>query len=174
MYVFGGYDGSYRSDFHKYNTLTQTWSLVPATGRVPRARYRATCVVHSGCMVVFGGHDGTRHLNDVYSFDFAASIWSSLNTTGPSPVPRDSHVACVHGRSMYVFGGSTGASMNDFFELRLDTCRWQPVLAGRGVGDPQGQPGHRFCHVGVVERDSMFVFGGYDGSNRLNDFWEFR
>ena len=73
-------------------------------------------------------------------------------------------------RSMYVFGGSTGASMNDLSELRLDTCKWKSVTAGRG----EGQPGHRFCHVGVVEGDSMFIFGGYDGTNRLNDFWEFR
>lgn len=34
-------------------------------------------------------------------------------------------------------------------------------------------PGHRFCHVAVVARDSMYVFGGYDGSSRLNDFLEF-
>jgi len=35
-------------------------------------------------------------------------------------------------------------------------------------------PGHRFCHVACVHRDSMYVFGGYDGSNRLNDFVEFK
>ena len=35
-------------------------------------------------------------------------------------------------------------------------------------------PGHRFCHVAVVHKDSLFVFGGYDGSNRLNDFLEFK
>ena len=34
-------------------------------------------------------------------------------------------------------------------------------------------PGHRFCHVAVVSGDSMYVFGGYDGSSRLNDFLEF-
>jgi hypothetical protein len=38
------------------------------------------------------------------------------------------------------------------------------------MGQP---PGHRFCHVAVVHNESMYVFGGYDGSNRLNDFVEF-
>ncbi|GMH53623.1 hypothetical protein TrST_g10159 [Triparma strigata] len=121
-------------------------------------------------MYVFGGHDGTRHLNDVHCYDFLGRMWSVVVTEGVGPVPRDSHVSVVHGRSMYVFGGSTGASMNDLSELRLDTCKWKSVTAGRG----EGQPGHRFCHVGVVEGDSMFIFGGYDGTNRLNDFWEFR
>ncbi len=35
------------------------------------------------------------------------------------------------------------------------------------------QPRHRFCHVGVVYSDAMYVFGGYDGSERLNDFIRF-
>ena len=36
------------------------------------------------------------------------------------------------------------------------------------------QPGPRFCHVAAVYKNSMFVFGGYDGSSRLNDFLEFK
>ncbi|CAN0407384.1 unnamed protein product, partial [Hapterophycus canaliculatus] len=74
MFVFGGYDGSYRSDFHEFNFTTSSWLQVNAAGRVPRARYRATCVVHAGCMYLFGGHDGTRHLNDVHVFDFDVSL----------------------------------------------------------------------------------------------------
>jgi len=168
MFVFGGYDGSYRSDFHEYDFLSCIWSPVSATGRVPRARYRATAVVYSSSMFLFGGHDGTRHLNDVNIFDFESRSWSSPSTEGPAPIPRDSHVAVVHGKSMYVFGGSTGSAMNDFHELNLETQRWSPVQA---MGTP---PGHRFCHVACVHRDSLYVFGGYDGTNRLNDLLLFR
>lgn len=35
-------------------------------------------------------------------------------------------------------------------------------------------PGPRFCHVAVVWRHSLFVFGGYDGSARLGDLLEFK
>ena len=35
-------------------------------------------------------------------------------------------------------------------------------------------PGPRFCHVGVVYDASLYIFGGYDGSNRLNDFLRFQ
>ena len=35
-------------------------------------------------------------------------------------------------------------------------------------------PNQRFCHVACVNKDSMFVFGGYDGTSRLNDLVEFR
>ena len=40
--------------------------------------------------------------------------------------------------------------MNDFYELRLDTKKWQPVQA---LGPA---PGQRFCHVALVHGDSMF------------------
>eukprot|EP00638_Chattonella_subsalsa_P015437 CAMPEP_0117818270 /NCGR_PEP_ID=MMETSP0949-20121206/1148_1 /TAXON_ID=44440 /ORGANISM="Chattonella subsalsa, Strain CCMP2191" /LENGTH=452 /DNA_ID=CAMNT_0005656753 /DNA_START=128 /DNA_END=1486 /DNA_ORIENTATION=+ len=168
MFVFGGYDGSYRSDFHEFNFVSCTWNPVTATGRVPRARYRATVVTHAQCMYLFGGHDGTRHLNDVHVFDFGSRIWMTLQCEGTPPIPRDSHVSVVHGKSMYIFGGSTGSAMNDFHELRLDTCKWSSVQA---VGSA---PGHRFCHVAVVHKGAMYVFGGYDGTNRLNDLLEFR
>jgi len=167
MYVFGGYDGSYRSDFHAFNLATNTWSQAATSGRVPRARYRATCVVHGKSMYLFGGHDGTRHLNDCHVFDFEERNWAMVATEGPLPIPRDSHAAVVHGKSMFVFGGSTGSAMNDFHELKLDAKKWCPVQA---LGPA---PGHRFCHVALVYGDSMFVYGGYDGSNRLNDFVEF-
>lgn len=63
MYVFGGYDGSYRSDFHEFDFVRSTWRPVFASGRTPRARYRATACVHEDMMILFGGHDGTRHLS---------------------------------------------------------------------------------------------------------------
>ena len=134
-------------------------------------------------MYVFGGHDGTRHLNDVHVFDFNLSVWSVLSCEGIAPTARDSHVAVIHGTSMYVFGGSTGTSMNDFHELRLDTCTWSAVNITKVVrnrnpnhtgGGREFIPGHRFCHAGCVDKESMFIFGGYDGSQRLNDFWEFK
>lgn len=158
-------------------------------------------------MLLFGGHDGTRHLADTHMFDFETRIWAALVTEGVPPIPRDSHVSAVHGNCMYVFGGSTGSAMNDLHELQLPPdpatpAKWRPIQTTGG-----GQPGHRFCHVSVVHRDSMFVFGecsvpscperfsvllllispchidlctvvlvslltvgGYDGSERLNDF----
>ena len=92
-----------------------------------RARYRATCVVHEHNMYLFGGHDGTRHLNDVHVFDFNERTWMMVQTEGPMPIPRDSHVSVVHGASMYVFGG------NDFFHQLLTADTWL-AKASRRMG----------------------------------------
>lgn len=200
MYIFGGYDGSYRSDFHTFNFTTGIWRQILGHGDIPRARYRGTCVVCGGAMILHGGHDGTRHLQDTHIFDFNSQSWSTLVTEGPIPSPRDSHVAVIHGKSMFLYGGSTGSAMGDFHELKLEFRRvWSPVtltgakpgarnstgstFAGSGRsqvmdGDSTEQvmisPGARFCHVGVVYDSSFYIFGGYDGANRLNDFIKYR
>lgn len=173
-----GYDGSYKSDLHEFDFIRSQWSPVNAAGRRPRARYRATCVLFSPpssspLLILYGGHDGTRHMNDTHVFDIETRIWSALVTEGTPPTPRDSHVSLVHGSSMFVFGGSTGAAMNDLHELQFPAspttpAKWRPIKTSGSF-----QPGHRFCHVGVVFQDSMYFFGGYSGSERLNDFIRF-
>lgn len=69
--------------------------------------------------ILFGGHDGSRHLNDVQVFDFTLRIWATVSAEGPAPIPRDSHIAVIHSNSMYIFGGSSGTAMNDFYELNM-------------------------------------------------------
>jgi len=149
LYVFGGYDGSYRSDFHQFHFPTGRWSAISphanqhqqphhhhhnnANGRQPRARYRATCTVHepSHCMLLFGGHDGSRHLSDTHVFDFEQMCWlNAVHTEGVPPIPRDSHVSAVYEDSMYIFGGSTGSAMNDLYELKLDIDETSNTLTG--------------------------------------------
>lgn len=125
---FSAFDQN-RSDLHEFNFDTSEWIAVQAAGRRPRARYRATTVVHKDLIILFGGHDGTRHLNDTFTFDITTNTWSCLITDGIVPSPRDSHVAVMHGNSMYVFGGSSGSAMNDLHELQLPTqesslARW--------------------------------------------------
>ena len=45
---------------------------------------------------------------------------------------------------------------------------WQQVQFN---GPP---PGQRFCHVAAVYDSSLIIFGGYDGTSRLNDFKQYR
>ena len=112
---------------NEYDFTESRWSVVPAAGRRPRARYRATCVVFRNSMISYGGHDGTRHLSDAHIFDFDTRTWSTLVTEGTPPIPRDSHVSVVHGNSMYCFGGSSGSAMNDLHELQLPSSPSAPA-----------------------------------------------
>ncbi|MGK3739686.1 MAG: hypothetical protein ACI8RD_014480 [Bacillariaceae sp.] len=118
------------SDLHEFDFISSQWSLVQTTGRRPRARYRATTVVYKNLLILYGGHDGTRHLSDTHIFDIVNRVWSPLSIASGSntPIPRDSHIAVTHSNSMYIFGGSTGSAMDDLYELQLQE---NPSLMGK-------------------------------------------
>lgn len=185
-----GFDGDYRSDLIKLDLAENVWSLLSVHGRVPRGRYRSSCVVYNDSMILYGGHDGSRHLSDTYVFDFPTATWALIETGGIAPSPRDSHGAVIFEDSMFIFGGSNGRALGDFHQLDLSSMVWRPVnqqLAppvshSSGASSPSrrsaaaagvtvaaaslaGYEG-RFCHVAVVHDSFLYVFGGYDGCNR--------
>lgn len=176
MYIFAGYDGNYRSDFHRFCFVQRKWSIVPVKGSVPKARYRTSAVAFKNKMLVVGGHDGAKHLNDFYQFNFDTLEWSLVETTGqvPPPSPRDSHSAVICGESMYLFGGSTGSARNDLYTFSFETKQWQEVRPPWTVGQKANAPCPRFCHTCEVYNSSLYIFGGYDGQQRLNDFWQIK
>jgi len=57
--------------------------------------------------------------------------------------------------------------LNDLYEFRFDCHTWFSLSAE----DP---PSGRSSLVAQVLNDSMYVFGGYNGSSVLNDFYELR
>lgn len=57
--------------------------------------------------------------------------------------------------------------MNDFYEFNFNRKLWSVVLA---IG---AAPSPRDRHVAVVYKDSFYVFAGFDGSSRVNDFTEY-
>uniref|UniRef100_A0A0G4HCC5 BTB domain-containing protein n=1 Tax=Chromera velia CCMP2878 TaxID=1169474 RepID=A0A0G4HCC5_9ALVE len=290
VYIFAGYDGNYRNDLWQYDLDTKRWSQQDfshltqrdMTQSLPRARYRTSASCWRDRMLVFGGHDGQRHLDDFWEFNLSSRVWTQIvydSSGGSPPMARDSHAAVVLGDSLYLFGGSTGIARNDLFHFLIKpppannpeepvTGDWTKVKigaihstahVGAGAGTPlrdgrgsgpasdagslgtdrpstapapadrlallqqaysnegmsdthrlptdrpagsgwigltsggggnsarsgesaaQGATGSgsfqvaaRFCHTGVVWRTSLFVFGGYDGQTRLNDFKQVR
>lgn len=178
MYIFAGYDGNYRNDFHEFNFAQRKWCAVPVKGTAPKARYRTSVVAYKNKMLVVGGHDGAKHLNDFYQFDFDLQTWGLIESTGsvPPPSPRDSHSAVISGDYMYLFGGSTGSARNDLYAFCFNAKQWQEVRPPAAIGQKGAVPVPcpRFCHTCVVHGNCLFIFGGYDGQRRLNDFWQVR
>ena len=122
MYVFGGFDGNYRNDFHRFNFITNTWSQISNQGSLnaPKARYRTSACVHKDCMYIFGGHDGCQQLNDFYLFNFLTEEWNPITYhCGAIPTPRDSHILASYASSLFIFGGSTRNAVADFYEYKI-------------------------------------------------------
>lgn len=60
---------------------------------------------------------------------------------------------------------SSAATITELYEAPVDGDATENVVI---------TPGARFCHVGVVYDNAFYIFGGYDGANRLNDFLRFQ
>lgn len=96
-------------------------------------------------------------------------MWTLVEPeTNLTPSPRDSHILVNSGNSIFLFGGSTGNPRSDFYEFKIDESKW--VAVNHKGGKP---PTSRFCHVGFVLKKKFYIFGGYDGDSRLNDFHYF-
>ena len=141
------------------------WSVVNTVpGSLPPcARSLHSTAVLNGSLYIFGGYNGQVRVNDFHAYSFATRRWSPVlaaANSGRPPSPRDRHVSVVHGSTFYVFGGFNGTSRtNDFFGFDFTSMTWREINAR--IGRP---PSERHSHASVVHGNSMYVFGGYDGS----------
>lgn len=182
--VYGGATGGgslstdelYLLDLRKDAPLA--WMSVPITGVTPGRRYGHSMVYHrvaeshaKANLIVFGGNDGTRTLNDIWYMDVQKSpfTWSvvTLSPTTKQPCPRVYHSAavCKDGPAlgmMVVFGGRTAdnRSLRDAWGLRQHRDgRWDWVEAPVKKGNP---PDPRFQHTSVFFGSKMVAVGGRD------------
>jgi len=81
MYIFGGNDGQCKSDFYKFNFETNTWFEIKknANSPWPQERYKSSASIYKNYMIIYGGHDGTEQLEDLWSFDLSNFLKFYLN-----------------------------------------------------------------------------------------------
>jgi len=97
--------------------------------------------------------------------------WAPIGSRGNPPSSRGYSTAVVHAhRDIYTFGGSAGSSRkNDMHAVYYSHTKEQWHLV-----ESKGEaPSPRNSHSAVVWRDSILVFGGWDGSRNCNDLYRF-
>ena len=113
--LYGGYDGLTRlKDTKIFNPEMAEWRVgVPSKSSQAVRRAAHSCVVMGKYMVIFGGFDGKKRMNDVQLLDTDAMEWSRPTVNGIPPTARTYHSACLSERKMYVFGGYDGKTRSD-------------------------------------------------------------
>eukprot|EP00743_Colponemidia_sp_Colp-15_P003169 GILK01003422.1.p1 GENE.GILK01003422.1~~GILK01003422.1.p1 ORF type:complete len:516 (-),score=43.59 GILK01003422.1:325-1872(-) len=170
MYLFGGYSGStWLNDFHSLNFDTLEWCSVNWPG-APSTRFGYVSAVWRDSVFIFGGYDGCTWLNDMYEHDIDTHVWTQVHAAGIVPSVRSCPSWASRGDCVYVFGGYDGVHrMNDFHEFNLATRTWTAIQYKGSI-----VPSPRYFHASVVYGDSLYLFGGYSGHERLNDLYEFK
>lgn len=165
--LMGGYaNGAWLSDVWELHGTE--WRPGPAG---PSARTLAAMVDHParGCLVLFGGYDGSRGRYHDDTWELDASGWRSAPLPGPGPSARSSMGAVYDpDRELLVlYGGKDGATI--FGETwTLDRDGW-----ARGAESPDAMAPRVYMGMAHdAERGSIVVFGGFDFHLMMGDAWE--
>jgi len=57
-------------------------------------------------MYIFGGWDGNKRLNDLYSLEMTLYAWSEIKVLSSAPSPRAGMGMVAVNDKLYLFGGS--------------------------------------------------------------------
>jgi len=161
---------------------TPTWSQLNPIGGPPAARdgHSAVYDATNNRMIVFGGFNGSAHLNDVWVLSNANGLggtptWTPLSPAGNPPAARATHNAVYDAANnrMIIFGGSTAnVLLNDVWVLSNanglgGTPTWTP-LSPAGV-----PPAARVIATAAFDpiTDELILFGGASTASALGDVW---
>lgn len=139
--------------------------MTTGQGPGPRDSHSAVLVGHR--MVIFGGTNGSRKVNDIHVLDVRSQEWTQLECQGNPPSSRESHTATlVGGDKLVIFGGSGEGEanyLNDLHVLDLKTMRWSsPEVKGE-------MPAPRDSHSAVAIGNRLYIYGGDCGDRYQGD-----
>ena len=125
---------------------------------------------------LFGGESSGDKLIDseIHFVDLseAKPAWNTVDVAGTKPPPRIAHAQAVVGDSIYVHGGHAGNSHEPLGDLwHFDTLKseWAEVSSASGSVAVEPRCFHMMAALGA----SLYVFGGCDAKDRLNDLCRF-
>jgi N-acetylneuraminic acid mutarotase len=107
--------------------------------------------------------DGAKTLSTLHEFDFSDNSWRTVSYNSTPPPHRYRHTAAVNKNCMFIFGGvdQTHIRFNDVRKYDFETKLWSQLSFNEDIPT-------RSFHGSVVVDEEMFIFGGYDGTSRLN------
>lgn len=144
------------------------WSKAPVWGALPAHGFRAhTVTLADNVAWIFGGCDDRGCFKDMWCFNIETMQWSHPEMQGDLPPPIRAHSATLVGRKIVIIGGGEGASYyNSVHVFDIPTRRWsRPTLTTADVPPP------RRAHTTVLYQNKIWVFGGGNGLQALNDVW---
>ncbi|KAH9177240.1 galactose oxidase [Lactarius sanguifluus] len=144
------------------------WSKAPVWGILPSHGFRAHSVTLADNVAwIFGGCDDKGCFKDMWCFNIETMQWSHPEMQGDLPPPCRAHSATLIGRKIVIIGGGEGASYyNSVHVFDIPTRRWsRPTFTTTDVPPP------RRAHTTVMYQGKIWVFGGGNGLQALNDVW---
>ena len=94
------------------------WRKVEVSGQAPFPRANHSSAIVGNKLIVFGGWDGQRRLNDIHVLDTISLYWTVVDPSGVLPHPRAGMTFTCLRDKVFLFGGS-GPSAKCFNDLQV-------------------------------------------------------
>nr|XP_025044885.1 rab9 effector protein with kelch motifs-like [Pelodiscus sinensis] len=172
IYVYGGVQyGKAVDDLYMFSTISLTWTPVKTSGSAPGTRSGHTFATVGQVIYMFGGCSSENiYSTDVYALDTGSLTWQQCEVKGEIPSGRIHHTFTAHhDKDIYLFGGiheskdGNKTPKNDVMKLSLAKMKWKMPLY---VGIP---PACRHSHVALILHSQLYIFGGMNEEEELND-----
>lgn len=162
MYIYGGKCGGRNSnkrlsDLYLCSLDNPLWSECQQLGDLPPSRSAHTALTHERTMMIFGGRNSEgKCCEDFYMYHYDTHLWRRISSHQSPLFGRARHSAVVHHGSVVVFGGWNGKKkLNDLFVYNVEANTFEVTYEV-----DQTCPSRRECHLAVMCRNTMVVFGG--------------
>jgi N-acetylneuraminic acid mutarotase len=171
LYVYGGVGSSVLDDLAVLDGELMIWRSLAPTAARPKDRpdklHAAAMCALGNSLWLFGGQQGRKHLQSLYSLNTEMLSWRLVTTAGACPAGREGHsFTAVNGQLAYLFGGQGKKLYNDFFVLRQGGSAWVELKACGSAPAPRS--GHSMVWDG---QDSLVCFGGTTASSTDNSMF---
>jgi len=174
LYIFGGCTKDGRSnDLFQFDTVNRVWRKMPTEERL-KPRGGPALASSSEKLYIHAGFN-SQELDDLWEFDTKDEKWRLITEyTGDAPSPRSVHcMVRLENDTLFVFGGEkqpstkghlgAGIYHSDSYVLDLKSMAWMKV-SETSQFSPRG-----WIAAHSLGSNSVVLFGGYDGIQRLND-----
>ena len=178
IYIFGGYGSGYLNDFYKIDT-TNSYNVTPITlssssGTAISGRFSHTMVAIDKDIYIFGGRDASNdYLSDFYKINTTngAVTQITLSSSGTTIDVRYQHKMVAIGTDIYIYGGiNTTGHLNDFYKIdTTNSYNVTPITLSSSSGTAISG---RYKHTMVAIGKDIYIFGGFNSSGYLNDFYK--
>lgn len=126
-------------------------------------------------IVVFGGWNGKRALNDLHIFDYQSGLWQQCENMPDAPSARNNHATAVVDNKLFVHGGHDGSRwLSDMYILSCNTSCQEDSVESRSFCDSLTwsraqtsgvHPAARACHTMSRVGRKIYLCGGYNGTS---------
>jgi N-acetylneuraminic acid mutarotase len=124
-------------------------------------------------MLCYGGNLSSTNIienvkNDMWCYQFDQKKWIKSQSQSTS---LTEHTSVVYKNTMFTFGGN-GGLVDNYSNLVLTyPLPFKPENYITTHDSLPGAPQPRSAHTAVVYKNEMYIFGGWNGHESLNDFY---